>query len=253
MSDVTKFVPDLANPGKMKLVWSEFTKTAKMIMEEAMALNDRGVHFPVFGICLGFEAMVAVAADDLEIVEKCEKCLGYNANVEFKDTTNSRFLSALPEELRNFLRDQKCTRNYHSYKVDPEKFAQNPRLTAVYRVVGLSPASDESFNFVSIIEGRRYPFYGVQFHPELGARTYFSLDAVGFPDLNKTARVAQAMMNFIREEASKNENRVEFALAKRTGPDWLKTTRAWWSASHASAWHITCGTKSIMQLYAFQS
>ena len=53
----------------------------KMIMEESKDMNDKAKYFPVFGVCLGFEAMILVEADDVNVVEKKDNGLAYNANL----------------------------------------------------------------------------------------------------------------------------------------------------------------------------
>ncbi len=206
MSNVFRSVPDPAEPTKKVQVWSEFTKATKIIMEEAAALNDRGVYFPVFGICLGFEAMIAVAADDTGVIEYCgDKCIMYNARLFYdQKKKDSRLLSAFPDEILEYLAATNCTQNYHEYKVDKERMLRDKRVASLYKVVSLSPARDGSFNFVSMIEGVKYPFYAYQFHPEQGPKAYVPPEWVKYPDINKAAEISFVLINFMRSEAQKN-------------------------------------------------
>ncbi len=211
MSNVIKSVLDLESPGKTKTVWSEYAKTVKIIMEEAKAINDRGAYFPVFGICLGFESMIAAAADDSGAVEfSGDKCVGYNARLTYTaKRAESRFLSGIPEDVLDYMSSNAVSHNYHEYMADSNKFMLTPKLRDTYRILSTSPSRDGSLSFVSAIEGLRYPFYGFQFHPELSAKCYLPPQWLDYPDLNRAADITRAIMNFVREEAQKNGHEIE--------------------------------------------
>ena len=201
MSNVVKETGDLTNP----IVFSEYTKAVKLIMQEAIDINRSGTYFPVFGICLGFEAMIAVAANDLSIIEKCEKCVNYNATLEYTiDPEKSKLYSGLPKDIIEHMATVKSTHNFHSYMVDAKKFAKIPELTSMYKITSMSKSKDDSFDFISSIEAIDYPFYAIQYHPEIGLRTYVSRSLLVYNDYNMAAASALAMMNFLREEGKKN-------------------------------------------------
>eukprot|EP00826_Nyctotherus_ovalis_P010822 TRINITY_DN1282_c0_g1_i2.p1 TRINITY_DN1282_c0_g1~~TRINITY_DN1282_c0_g1_i2.p1 ORF type:complete len:273 (+),score=78.84 TRINITY_DN1282_c0_g1_i2:222-1040(+) len=180
-----------------KQVFSLYTRTVKMIMEEAKAINDRGEHFPVFGICLGFEAMIAAEADDVTVVEKKHEGLGYGARSTYAlKRDDSRFLSAFPTHILDYVERVDATHNYHEYMTSPEKFAANANLTKTYKIVSLSNSMKGSFSFVSIIEGISYPFYAVQFHPELGMASYYR-PYLYFPNENLAAEFGRGMLKLM--------------------------------------------------------
>ena len=193
--------PDPKDPNK--LIYSAYTKMVKMIMEEAKAINDRGEYFPVFGVCLGFEAMILVEADDVNVVEKKDNGLGYNANLIY-DTKreNSKFLSSVPQDLLDYMGRIKATHNYHEYMVDPDKFKENPNLSNTYQILSLSKSIDDKLTFISMIEGRKYPFYAFQYHPELAIATYYP--DVEYPDSNMAAAFTRTMLWFMLTEAKKS-------------------------------------------------
>lgn len=192
-----------------RVVCSKYAKAAKIILEEAKAINDDGEYFPVFGICLGFQSMIAAEAEDVDIVEKKDVGLGYNATLEYIcDCANSKLLSAIPRHLLDYMGKVKSTHNYHEYSVDYDLFKSDPQLSKMYKVLSLSKSKDGTTSFISMIEGNKYPFYGFQFHPEFAIRSYYPETAVGYPNRNAAAEIARNVTDFVRREASRNSHKV---------------------------------------------
>eukprot|EP00826_Nyctotherus_ovalis_P038329 TRINITY_DN3585_c0_g1_i1.p1 TRINITY_DN3585_c0_g1~~TRINITY_DN3585_c0_g1_i1.p1 ORF type:complete len:305 (+),score=67.27 TRINITY_DN3585_c0_g1_i1:207-1121(+) len=194
---------------KDRVVCSMYAKAAKIIIEEAKAINDNGEYFPVFGICLGFQSMIAAEAEDINIVEKKDVGLGYNATLEYTcNYVNSKLLSAMPRHLLDYMGKVKSTHNYHGYSVDYDLFRSDSQLSKTYKVLSLSKSKDGTASFISMIEGNKYPFYGFQFHPEFAIQSYYPEAAVGYPSKNIAAEIACNVTDFIRREASKNSHKV---------------------------------------------
>lgn len=210
MSSIMNPDPNNAN----KMVFSSYTKTVKMIMDEAKAINDQGDYFPVFGICLGFEAMIAAEAENLSFVEKKHEGLRYNATLTYTvKRDDSKFLSAIPTHLLDYMERVKSTHNYHEYMTCPKKFAASANLSKTYKILSLSNSMKDSFPFVSMIEGIDYPFYAVQFHPELGMGTYYR-PLVDFPNDNNAAEFGRNMLWFMLNEAKKSSHTLNGEDAK---------------------------------------
>ena len=58
------------------------------------------------------------------------------------------------------------TFNNHNDFVTVEDFYKNPRLSSEFKILSTSTSKNHTIEFISSIEGVRYPFYAVQFHPE---------------------------------------------------------------------------------------
>lgn len=204
MSSVVNPDPNDAN----KLVFSMYTKTVKMILEEAKTMNDAGDYFPVFGICLGFEAMLAAEADDVLVVEKKHEGLGYSATLNYTvKRDDSRFLSAFPPYLFEYMGRVATTHNWHEYMTSVEKFNANPHLPKIFRILSLSDSKKGSFSFISMIEGINYPFYAVQYHPEIAVASYYA--GLVYPNYNLAAEIGRCIINFMLEEAKKNMHSID--------------------------------------------
>jgi gamma-glutamyl hydrolase len=161
---------------------NQFYKTILNLINLAKKANDNGIYFPVYGVCKGMEYML--------IVENGFK----NLNIDFLEKFNSFNklflpLNILPEkfnsriikyilinnkiDLYNLLSTNSTLHN-HNYGMTPTKFNKFNKLTKFYNIIATSKDRDNK-EFISIIEAYKYPFYGVQFHPEnIKSQKYFA-------------------------------------------------------------------------------
>ena len=59
------------------------------------------------------------------------------------------------------------TLNSHNWGVDPVKFITDSGLASMYELTSISYEPEgEHRPFAATVEGKKYPFYGTQFHPE---------------------------------------------------------------------------------------
>ena len=77
----------------------------------------------------------------------------------------SRIYSRMPERTRNNLSHDKSMYFNHKYSIDYKKFMESDFLKEFFEVLSLSQ-DREGKEFVSSVEAKEYPFYGMQFHPE---------------------------------------------------------------------------------------
>jgi gamma-glutamyl-gamma-aminobutyrate hydrolase PuuD len=226
---------------------SKYFDTVIKILAKAKEINDKGRIFPLWGTCLGFEAMILNEApadtqfDSFKDIKKTHSLVltdddgnplpniqttsasfqSPNMQMSFKLGTEELNMSLInhqiklpqsPFDMRNydtfqdFLRtefygkqDQKTLYFYHHYGFTTSKFNSTPSLKENFRILSVSDENDflaptedvnditdkliyshplvknikEMINankttstFVSAVEHKKYPFYGVQFHPE---------------------------------------------------------------------------------------
>lgn len=72
----------------------------------------------------------------------------------------------MSEEDLTTIKTENVTVNGHNYGVSPEKFKQDPGIAAFWDMLTINEAQDGKL-FVSSMEAKKYPFFGVQFHPEI--------------------------------------------------------------------------------------
>ncbi|KAI5645421.1 peptidase c26 domain-containing protein [Phthorimaea operculella] len=166
-----------------------YADAGQHIYEIAKQLNDAGDYFPVFGTCLGFELLIILASGrgreenrircysiliiDLAQVPWAQdiRILLHNACVYWtskkQNFQSSKMFKDVPQNILEVLANEEVTVNAHQFCiVDKNLDAYN--LTEDWLVT--SHSNDEhGVEFISSIEHKRYPFYGVQFHPEKSA------------------------------------------------------------------------------------
>ena len=121
----------------------------------AKEYNDQGRPFPIWGSCLGFE-MLVLMGEDLPLsqffdhIQRHERT-GHNP-VRFT-STDSRLKRIFPLNLRKVMARTPCVTHHHKLGFD---ITPLPHI----RIVSVDSG------FINMIEYVKYPFYGVQFHPE---------------------------------------------------------------------------------------
>lgn len=188
------------------LVPSKYTIAGQKLIEIATRMNKAGTYFPVMSICLGFELFAAAIGNDLSIVEPCEKCVNYSTILDLTPlAVKSKFLKALSEEQLKRLQTADLCYNYHSFMVDRKKFLKNQLLSEFFNIISLSPSIDKSFKFVSMIEGKKYPFYGLQFHPEWCLHDFYDKSVnIAVVQTEETHSISRNIAKFFLSEAKKN-------------------------------------------------
>jgi len=138
-----------------------YAKAARIILLYAIEINKRGIHFPVFGLCLGFEAMIALLGEDQSLLEEFNNN-NYNARLIYSvPIKESKILTLWGDELCGKLNKEELTYNYHSFHTTKARLEANVVLSKLFKVVAVSKSKDKQFEFISIIEGRELPWYGV--------------------------------------------------------------------------------------------
>jgi len=115
--------------------------------------NDQGRYFPIWGTCLGFE-MLLLFQQHKQLHHLFNSMKHHEKNGIFTlQLKPSRFKSFFPDEIIQLMKTTPCVTHHHTYGFD---IVPHDSITIV---------STES-NFINMIEFKKYPFYGCQFHPE---------------------------------------------------------------------------------------
>jgi len=142
-----------------------YTLQAKKVIDYALKQNDEGEYFPILGICQGPQVITMVISEDPNLFYGFDH-KGQNDYLIFgKEGRSSRLFSLYPEKLFEHLEQNKIMYFEHQFGIKPEVLLNHPKLKDFFDIASQSK-DDNSEPLVAAIEGKNYPFYGVQYHPE---------------------------------------------------------------------------------------
>ncbi|XP_054466576.1 gamma-glutamyl hydrolase [Anoplopoma fimbria] len=151
--------------GAADLETSDFARVAKIFYRLALMANDEGDFFPIWGTCMGMQLLTVLVAGEnlLERTTAENVALPLNLTTE---ASSSRMFEGFPDSLMRALTQEPLTGNFHHYGLAVKTLQENEKLQSFFSLLSTNVA-ENGIHFVSTIEGKRYPFYGVQWHPEV--------------------------------------------------------------------------------------
>lgn len=188
--------------GAVDLLKSDYARAAKLFYKLAVKANDAGDFFPLWGTCMGFQLLtVLVAGEDLLTNTTAENmAMPLNLTTE---ASSSRIFQSFPPDLFRSLSQEPLTGNFHHYGVTQKVFEENALLREFFSVLSTNVAEDGKV-FVSTMEGRKYPFYGVQWHPEVNRFQWNP--RYNFPHSVNAIRLSTLLADFFVNEGRKSSH-----------------------------------------------
>ncbi|XP_066570474.1 gamma-glutamyl hydrolase isoform X2 [Amia ocellicauda] len=184
--------------GAADLETSDFARDAGIFYKLALKANDVGDHFPVWGTCMGFQLLTVLVAEENLLTKTTAENLAFPLNLTAA-ARSSRMFNSFPPDLQKALSREPLTGNFHHYGIAAETFKGNEKLERFFSVLSTNVA-ENGVEFVSTMEGRKYPFYGVQWHPEINQ---FEWDrSMTIPHSENAVRVSSLLGQFFINEAS---------------------------------------------------
>lgn len=216
-------------PQKNTLPPSKYFQKIKEIYDLVIATNKQGTYFPLMGICQGFEQLIWSATNFgkelcIPTPDNPNKCVNDTSNVLlscdfFPNGDKARMLNnsgiqALDETVKSTLQTP-ITPNFHSNAVFPISFRAGSPLGDVFNIIATSQKEDGP-PFVSMIEGKTLPIYGLQWHTSLQVFEW-SPKLSCLTHTPEAVLVMQYLANFLASELRKNNNQfgpIEFENIK---------------------------------------
>ncbi|XP_073246520.1 gamma-glutamyl hydrolase-like [Porites lutea] len=192
--------------GGASLADSGYLTTGKILYDLAVKACDSGDRFPLWGACLGFEMLNVLTSDkdQDEILTSCD-AENYSIPLDFtSDACHSKMFRSAPADIMKTLKEQNVTLNNHIKCIPVEKFWADKKISEFFYV--LSTNKDrKGLEFISTIEGKKYPFFGTQWHPEKSQFEWEPKEAIDHsPD---AIRIGQYMANFFVNQARGNTHK----------------------------------------------
>ncbi|XP_037535976.1 gamma-glutamyl hydrolase [Nematolebias whitei] len=182
--------------GAANLVTSDYARVAKIFYRLALEANDAGDFFPIWGTCMGMQLLtVLVAGENLLSYTPAENiALPLNFTAE---TLSSKMFQGFPKELLQALVEEPLTGNFHKYGLTVKTFEESEKLSSFFTLLSTNVAENGA-RFVSTMEGKKYPFYGVQWHPE-GNRFQWDM-GLNFPHSAHAVQLSSLLAEFFVNE-----------------------------------------------------
>lgn len=175
-----------------------YYECCKKFLQLAMEENDKGHYYPIWGGCMGMQQMMIIGdgKDNLDnLLGRFDSFGNLLLPLDFtEEGINSKMVSSFSDKFMKYLKNKKCTMNNHKMGLSPNKFKKCKNLNSMFRIISTNK-DRKGKKFVSTMEARHYPFYGVQWHPERGE------------DMDE-------MAHFFAKELSKNHNKISPRKAK---------------------------------------
>ncbi|XP_044193150.1 gamma-glutamyl hydrolase [Thunnus albacares] len=186
--------------GVANLETSDFARVAKIFYRLALTANDAGDFFPIWGTCMGMQLLTVLVAGENLLTKTTAENISMPLNLT-EEAYTSRMFEGFPSDLLRALTQEPLTGNFHKYGVTVETFQENEKLQSFFNILSTNVAENE-VNFVSTMEAKRYPFYGVQWHPEVNRFQWSS--SRNFPHSHNAVRLSSLLADFFVNEGRRS-------------------------------------------------
>eukprot|EP00300_Choanocystis_sp_HF-7_P009446 c16437_g1_i4.p1 GENE.c16437_g1_i4~~c16437_g1_i4.p1 ORF type:complete len:187 (+),score=42.07 c16437_g1_i4:270-830(+) len=153
---------------------------------------------------MGFQLLTVVTARDSGVL--LSNAFDSEDLANSLDFTNlaplSRVYGSLPPALFEKVAEDNLTVNFHHDGILPASFQSNTYLSETFNVLSTN-VDRVNKQYVSSIEGKTLPFYGVQYHPE---KNSFEWDTDNTPHSSDAVALAQELARFFVDECRKNRH-----------------------------------------------
>ncbi|XP_077378001.1 gamma-glutamyl hydrolase [Festucalex cinctus] len=186
--------------GASNLETSDFARVSRIFYQLALKANGAGDHFPVWGTCLGMQLLTVLVSGHNLLTKATAENVALPLNLT-EAAFSSRMFEGFPDELMKDLQREPLTGHFHHYGLTVKAFKQNKELMDFFSVISTN-VGDNGVHFVSTIEGKRFPLYGVQWHPEVNPFQWDS--TLNFPHSPHAVQLSSLLAQFFVNEGRRS-------------------------------------------------
>jgi gamma-glutamyl-gamma-aminobutyrate hydrolase PuuD len=184
-----------------------YYKTVLQIVERVknFSKSDPNFNFPILGICGGFGILANVLEGDNICTSHVDLKSQSNLIFDENEIIDTKLFNQIPKELINIFKNTKSIYENHNLGISPEKFAsETSKIRQFMNIVALSTDKDGK-NYIAAAEGiKDFPFYGVQFHPEIIA--FNKIEDNNVPDSYEAILASKHFGHFLLKQANNSKN-----------------------------------------------
>jgi gamma-glutamyl hydrolase len=187
-----------------------YMSCCKIFFDLAINANNNGEYFPIWGVCFGFEVLLSLVGNINKFSEYYDH--GYKPLIITKK--NSRLFSWFNKSYLYYLENADSTLQNHEFGISPSEFRGNKNLVKFYNICS-SCIDEYGKEYVSSIEAKKYPFYGIIWHPERQKTSYFFSEFL-YSELckNNKSMVHNSTIKIINGNTDKHYNCKQYAELK---------------------------------------
>lgn len=144
---------------------NKWTQNADYILKWAINENKKGRVFPVWGTCLGWELLAYLTSGyDSKVLSSVRGESGVRNTLLIKQ--DGYLYSDLTPTLKyNLQNGQGVTYFNHVFAVSTAYYQSSQELKSFWEVTSTTKSSYNE-EFISTAEGKEFPVFGIQYHPE---------------------------------------------------------------------------------------
>lgn len=186
---------------------SKFYEASKYIYDWTVNFNKNGSYFPLWGTCLGFEAIMYAEAANANVTTdirfNCSANMPNNLTIQ-EGAQDSRMLSNLDSKLYQAVQTEQLVYNAHSFCIGAEQIesAAGP-LHNSFNLLAVNWDANGK-EYIALVEHKKLPIYASQFHPEKNAFEWTTYKSI--PHTKNAILFMQYLGNFFVGEARKSKN-----------------------------------------------
>ncbi|KAJ5074727.1 protease family c26 gamma-glutamyl hydrolase [Anaeramoeba ignava] len=150
------------NPG------TKYSETIEYIFDFVIDKNNKGIHLPLQGTCMGFEALCLAATKNHSVFSRVNM-ENISVPLDFiggDPKKISKLFKNASYEIIDILKFKNVTLNNHVNCVEFDVFEKNSQLTTMFHPISINTGGLYNLTFVSTMEAWDYPITGTQWHPE---------------------------------------------------------------------------------------
>ena len=153
LRDLFKAINGILLPGGgASLTDSSYIHNARLLHEMAIDANERGDYFPIWGTCLGFEALLTMCGG-LAVLGDCDATDLPLPLTTTSDAEDSKIFSSVPKSVLQSFASKQVKYHFHKKFIAKDSFVGSEALNAKYRVLAYDK-DRENNTFVSLVEGK---------------------------------------------------------------------------------------------------